>query len=72
MMTSCDVTFCDCFAPVPFVLLERVQMSNFYLCVSSEARQNVPSGERNVAYGYSETKGLLPLVQNRLSFATRT
>ena len=33
---------------------------------------NVPSGERNVAYGYSETKGLLPLVQNRLSFATRT
>ena len=45
MMTSCDVTFCDCFAPVPFVLLERVQMSNFYLCVSSEARMyRVESG----------------------------
>ena len=40
-----DVTFCDCFAPVPFVLLERVQMSNFYLCVSSEARMyRVESG----------------------------
>ena len=33
---------------------------------------NVPSGERNVAYWYSKTKGLVPLVPNRLPFATRT